>query len=127
MQKQINIGVGVIGGALSFLFGGFDTALKLLCTMVVFDYVSGVCAAAYTGTLSSRVGFVGIGKKCCMFVVVAAANLLSQFSGVPIREITIFFYLSNEGLSFVENMGKILPIPPQLKQLIESLKEEEHV
>ena len=113
------------GGLCTYLFGGFDAAMKLLCALAVFDYLSGFTAAVYQKKLNSRVGFRGILKKCCMFAVVAMANIISVYTASPVREIAIFFYISNEGLSFLENMGKMIELPKQLSDVLAALSDRE--
>lgn len=124
-MNKINMSISAVcGGFVTYWLGGFDSMLALLCAMAVIDYVSGVTAAAFTGTLSSRIGFAGIIKKVCMFLVVACANILSGHTNLPIREMTIFFYVANEGLSFLENIGKVTQLPDFLKGVLLSMKEE---
>ena len=125
MSKYIKSISAFLGGMVTYWLGGFDTLLCLLCAMTVMDYISGVATAAFFGQLSSRVGFMGILKKVCMFMVVACANVLSGYTNMPIREMTIFFYVANEGLSFVENIGKVILLPDWIANLLQSMKEEE--
>ena len=125
MSKYIKCISAFLGGMVTYWLGGFDTLLCLLCAMAVMDYISGVATAAFFGQLSSRVGFMGILKKVCMFIVVACANVLSGYTDLPIREMTIFFYVANEGLSFVENIGKVILLPDWIANLLQSMKEEE--
>ena len=97
---------------------------------MVTDYLTGVLAAGQQGKLSSAQGFKGILKKLLIFLVVGIGHLLDQSllggSGEPMRSAMIFFYLSNEGLSIIENMGTLgVPIPKRLRQIVEELGEEE--
>ena len=80
--------------------------------------------------LSSEVGFKGIAKKVCIFVLVGIANIVDTqviHDGAVIRTAVIFFYLANEGLSILENSAIIgLPVPDKLKAMLLQLAEEEH-
>lgn len=120
------------GGAIaSFLFGGWSALLQVLLGFVVLDYVSGMTAAAIEGTtgkgpgLSSAVGLRGIAKKVFIFAMVAVAHMVDRVLGEAhlLRDATTFFYLSNELLSIIENIGRIgVPIPPVIKQAVQLLK-----
>lgn len=119
------VGVTGIGGFLGWIWGGWDALIKVLVAFVVFDYATGMLASHIKGTLSSKIGFVGIAKKVTIFFIVAVSNLLDEAlgSGNTLRNATIFFYLGNELLSFVENVGKMgVPLPPQLTNAVAVLK-----
>ena len=115
-----------IGGALaSYLFGGWSALLGILLAFVIFDYVTGVIAAAIEGKLSSNVGLKGIAKKVGIFVIVAVANLVDRALGNAhiFRDATIFFYLANELLSIIENVGRSgVPIPEVIKKAVAVLQ-----
>ena len=95
---------------------------------VVMDYFTGILAAGVRCELSSEVGFKGIAKKVCIFVLVGIANIVDTqviMNGSAIRTAVIFFYLSNEGLSVLENSAVIgLPIPDKLKAMLIQLADE---
>ena len=114
-----------IGG---WFFGGFDGFLYALIVFVVMDYFTGILAAGVKRELSSEVGFKGIAKKVCIFVLVGIANIVDTqvlMNGSAIRTAVIFFYLSNEGLSVLENAAVIgLPIPDKLKAMLIQLADE---
>ena len=109
-------------------FGGFDGFLYALVVFVVCDYFTGVLAAAIKHELSSEVGFKGIAKKVCIFVLVGIANIIDTQilqNGAAIRTAVVFFYLANEGLSCLENAAVIgLPVPEKLKEMLAQLKDE---
>jgi len=113
-----------LGGFLGWFFGGFDGFLYALVVFVVCD----VLAAAIKHELSSEVGFRGIAKKVCIFVLVGIANIIDTQvlqNGSAIRTAVVFFYLANEGLSCLENAAVIgLPVPDKLKEMLAQLKEE---
>ena len=121
--------VAAIGGYIGYFLGGWDGFLYALVAFVVIDYMTGIMAAILEKRLSSEVGFRGIFKKVLIFSLVAVAHIVdSQLiqTGSAIRTAVIFFYLSNEGISIVENASKIgLPIPEKLKTVLEQLNKEE--
>ncbi|QPC48429.1 phage holin family protein [Mangrovibacillus cuniculi] len=125
------MGVGflsVVGGVGYSLFGEWSMLLTLLTVLVVTDYISGIIAAALSGTLSSKVGLRGIAKKILIFAFVAIAYLLDGIMGNNqiIRDVTIVFYICNEFISLTENAGNIgLPVPPIVKETIASLRSKE--
>ena len=96
-----------------------------LIAFVVVDYITGVMCAATDKKLSSEVGFKGIAKKVLIFLLVGIANILDVQvigSGSVLRTAIIFFYISNEGVSLLENAGHLgLPIPEKLKEILEQL------
>ncbi|OOB75784.1 holin [Clostridium haemolyticum] len=117
-----------IGGWIGWILGGTDGFLYALIAFVVIDYLTGIMASILTQKLSSEVGFRGIFKKVLTFVLVGVAHIIDFYiigSGSAIRTAVIFFYISNEGISILENTAKIgLPIPERLKNVLEQLKEE---
>ncbi|MGO5066435.1 MULTISPECIES: phage holin family protein [unclassified Clostridium] len=117
-----------IGGWIGWMLGGADGFLYALIAFVVIDYLTGIMASILEQKLSSEVGFRGIFKKVLTFVLVGVAHIIDHYligSGSAIRTAVIFFYISNEGISILENTAKIgLPIPERLKNVLEQLKEE---
>lgn len=111
----------------SFLFGGVDMFLKILAAFAIIDYISGVIAAIVNGRLNSAVGFKGIFKKVCIFLVVAVAHMIGQAVNMPsIRSLVCGYYIANEGISILENAAKTgLPIPDRLRNALEQLREEQ--
>ena len=114
-----------IGGWLGYFLGGCDGLLYALLAFVVIDYVTGVMCAITDKKLSSAVGFKGICRKVLIFILVGIANILDVQvigTGSILRTAVIFFYLSNEGVSLLENAGHLgLPIPEKLKLVLEQL------
>ncbi len=133
MLKEIvgycQLGFAAIGGALGWFVGGLDGFLYALIAFVVIDYLTGLLAAGVQKKLSSEVGFKGIAKKIAIFLLVGIANIIDVDviqNGTALRTAVIFFYLSNEGLSILENAGNIgLPIPEKLKTMLSQLKDKE--
>ncbi|EHI69955.1 phage holin family protein [Streptococcus ictaluri] len=114
-----------LGGWLGFYLGGVDGVLTALVLFVVSDYLTGIMCAVVDRQLSSSVGFKGIFRKVLIFVMVGVANILDTQiigNGSVIRTAVIFFYLSNEGISLLENAAYLgLPIPEQLKLILQQL------
>lgn len=119
--------VALVGGFLTSLLGGWDMALKVLVLFVVLDYVTGLVAAYCDQALNSKIGFKGIAKKIMLFVPVAVAYWLDMLLGQEIlRSLAIFFYIANEGLSMVENLGRAgIPFPEQIQDALEQIKGDE--
>ncbi|MCW6665319.1 phage holin family protein [Aerococcaceae bacterium NML191219] len=118
-----------MGGWLGFYLGGLDGLLVALVMFVVADYVTGVMCAITERRLSSSVGFKGIFRKILIFILVGVANELDMViigSGNIIRTAVIFFYISNEGISLLENATYLgLPVPEKLKQVLHQLHDKE--
>lgn len=104
--------------------GGWDATLKVLVTMAIIDYLTGVIAAGLNGQLKSKIGFKGITKKVMLFLLVAAATQADVIMGTnsAIREATLFFFIGNELLSLLENAGRMgIPLPSALTNAVEIL------
>ena len=114
-----------VGGWLGWFLGGCDGLLYALVLFVVVDYITGVMCAAADHKLSSEVGFKGICRKVLIFLLVGIGHVLDAQiigTGSVLRTAVIFFYLSNEGVSLLENAGHLgLPIPEKLKTVLEQL------
>lgn len=115
----------MVGGWLGYFLGGCDGLLFALVVFVAMDYITGVMCAAADQKLSSEAGFKGICRKVLIFMMVGIANVLDVQiigNGSVLRTAVIFFYLSNEGVSLLENAGHLgLPIPSRLKAVLEQL------
>ena len=128
-MKQIWNGIQIaftaLGGFLGWFLGGADGFLYALIAFVVIDYITGVMCAISDKSLSSEVGFRGICRKVLIFILVGVGDLLDVHilgeAGV-LRTAVIFFYLSNEGVSLLENAAHLgLPIPQKLRDVLEQL------
>jgi toxin secretion/phage lysis holin len=121
----IQIGIAAVGGWLGYFLGGWDGFLYALVTFVTIDYLTGVMCAIVDKKLSSEVGARGIFKKVLIFSLVAIGHIIDKSvlgDGSVIRTAVIFFYLSNEGVSILENAAHIgLPIPQKLKDILAQL------
>lgn len=132
MKNSINIIQAIfatIGGYIGWFLGGVDGFMYALITFVIIDYVTGFMVAVLEKKLSSEVGFRGIFKKVLIFALVGIGNIIDVpliKNGSAIRTAVIFFYVSNEGISIIENAAKIgLPLPQKLKDILEQLNKEE--
>ena len=114
-----------VGGWLGYFLGGCDGLLIALAVFVAADYITGVMCAVSDKKLSSEVGFEGICRKIIIFLLVGIAHILDVTmiaTGSVLRTAVIFFYLSNEGVSLLENAAHLgLPIPEKLKDVLEQL------
>ncbi len=114
-----------VGGWLGYFLGGCDGLLIALVVFAAVDYITGVMCAIADKKLSSEVGFKGICRKVLIFILAGIANILDIQvigAGSILRTAVIFFYLSNEGVSLLENAGHLgLPIPKKLKLVLEQL------
>ena len=121
----IQLVLAAVGGWLGWFLGGCDGLLYALIAFVVVDYITGIMCAVVDKKLSSSVGFKGIFKKVLIFTLVGIANVLDVQvigTGSVLRTAIIFFYISNEGVSLLENAGHLgLPIPAKLKAVLEQL------
>lgn len=114
-----------VGGWLGYFLGGCDGLFYALIVFVVIDYITGIMCAIINQSLSSEVGFKGICRKVLIFLLVGIANILDVQvigSGSVLRTAVIFFYLSNEGVSILENAAFLgLPVPEKIKIVLEQL------
>ena len=130
VMDKLELAFAAVGGVVGWFLGGLDGFLYALIVFVVMDYLTGVLAAGVRKDLSSEVGFKGIAKKVCIFVLVGIANIVDTqviHDGAAIRTAVIFFYLANEGISILENSTVIgLPVPQKLREMLQQLTEEKH-
>ena len=134
--NMIQIIFTAVGGWLGYFLGGCDGLLIALVVFAVTDYITGVMCAIADKKLSSEIGFKGICRKVIIFMLVGIAHVLDVnviATGSVLRTAVIFFYLSNEGVSLLENAAHLgLPVPEKLKDVLEQLhdraeKEKEEV
>lgn len=125
--NYLQVTFATIGGWLGWIMGGYDGFLYALVVFVVIDYVTGVMCAILEKKLSSDVGGKGIFKKVVIFSLVTIGHIIDtriMGEGGVVRTAVIFFYLSNEGISILENASRIgLPVPGKLKDILEQLNE----
>jgi toxin secretion/phage lysis holin len=123
----LNFAFRAIAVGMSWLFGGLDSLLIAFIVLIVIDFLTGLIVAKSNKEISSKVGFIGISRKIVMIVFVGLAHILDAyvFHTEPVlRTMTIFFFISNEGISILENAGNLgVPIPQKLKNVLIQLKD----
>lgn len=125
----LQIFFAAVGAAVGYFLGKIDGLFITLLVFIIVDYITGIIKAIIKKKLNSEIGFKGILKKIIIFMIVGVANLIDVniLSGENVlRAAIIFFYISNEGISIIENCSKIgLPIPQKLKDVLEQLNQKE--
>lgn len=125
-MKELQFIFSAIGGMIGWYLGGVDGFMYALITFVIIDYITGLMVAVLEHKLSSEIGFRGIFKKVLIFALVGIGNMIDIHllgSGSAVRTAVIFFYISNEGISIVENVAKIgLPVPKKLLDVLAQIK-----
>lgn len=126
--------LAVAGGAVTSLLGGWDITLQVLLCCMAADYITGLIVAGVfhnsgksaTGALESRAGFKGLVRKCAVLLLVFLAALLDTYTGHSfVRPAVCLFFIANEGLSILENIGLMgVPYPAFLKNMLEALKKQ---
>lgn len=127
MKEFICAAIAGLGTFLTFIFGDWDVALQCLVIAIALDYISGLIKAFVNKELSSKIGLKGILKKVGILVIVALAVLIDKVTGESgaVRTLVIYYFVANEGLSIIENLGEAgLPIPEVLKKALKSLKNQ---
>ena len=128
MRENLQIAVAALGGWIGWVLGGYDGFIYALIAFVAADYVSGVMAAILARQLSSAIGFRGIAKKVLIFTLVGVGHILDTQilgNGGAIRTAVIFFYISEEGISILENAAEMgLPIPEVLQRVLGGMRDE---
>lgn len=130
MDKLFNtfcVIIGFIGGLISNLIGNWDILLNTLVVLMVFDYITGILKGYFLKNLDSKFGFWGIIKKIIILIVVSTAHIISNMVNLslPLREVVIIFFISNEGISVLENAAVFVPIPESLKKALQQLRDTE--
>jgi len=122
---KLQIAITGIGGWLGYVLGGMDGLLIALVVFITIDYITGIMCAVIDKKLSSAVGAKGIFKKVLILMLVGIANVIDVHvvgTGSALRGATVCFYLSNEGLSILENTVHLgLPVPEKLKEVLSQL------
>ena len=126
---KLQIAITAIGGWLGYVLGGMDGLLIALVVFITIDYITGIMCAVIDKKLSSAVGAKGIFKKVLILMLVGIANVIDVHvvgTGSALRGATVCFYLSNEGLSILENTVHLgLPVPEKLKDVLSQLHNRE--
>ncbi len=118
---------GVLTGMISALFGVPDALFWALIVCISADYITGICSAIYQKNIDSRTGFVGILKKIVILIIVALSHTVGEVVGIPaIRDMVIGFYIANEGITVLENAGKMnIKYTDKLKKFLSQLNDSE--
>lgn len=125
-DKVTSMGVAGFGTTANYLWGGFDVALKTLLLFMLFDYITGLICATKDKCLSSAIGFNGILKKVMILIVVAVAFNLDNIVNTDglVRSLVVFFYVSMEGISILENAARMdVGVPDELRDKLLQLKD----
>lgn len=127
MKNFIEMVISVISTTFIFLLGGWDIALLSLIIVICIDYITGILSAIYNKKLSSRIGLKGIIKKFGYLCIVALSVILDNItneSGI-IRNLVIYFFVANDGISILENMTEMdIPLPKKLIEVLDQLRKE---
>lgn len=128
--NYVKSAAGVLGAFIGRFLGGCDGLIYALCVFVVVDYITGVMCAVSDKKLSSEIGFRGICRKMIIFALVGIANICDVYiigEAAIIRTAVVFFYLSNEGISILENSVRLgLPVPQKLRDVLEQLRDSDN-
>ena len=134
IKNGILVGLAVFGSFATNALGGWDASLQVLIALMVADYITGVLVAAVwhksskssSGTLNSVAGFKGILKKCMILLLVWIGVLLDNATGANyIRTAVVLFFIGNEGISLLENLGLMgVPFPAFLRRALEALRDQ---
>lgn len=126
---KLQMAFSIIGGWLGYFVGGVDGLMTALIIFMVIDYITGLMCAVSDKKLSSAVGFKGICKKVLIILLVGVAHIVDLHvvgTGSALRSAVVCFYLSNEGVSLLENAAHLgLPIPDKLKTVLEQLHDRD--
>lgn len=117
-----------IASIINTAFGGSDSLFKTLIAFMVLDYITGLCCAIITRTVSSKIGAKGIGKKVGILIMITITVLVENniLFTTSLRYAIILFYISNEGISILENMAKLgVPIPKRIIEILNNLSDDD--
>ena len=126
MEMYFKVLFSTVSGFILKAVGGYDIMISTLTTLVVLDFVTGVFQALRNHEFKARICADGIIRKIFIYLTVALAVCIETFMGgaIPLREITIVFYIVSEGMSCLENIGKVVEYPEQLKKMLAKLNED---
>ena len=126
---KIQMGISIVGGWIGYFVGGIDGLMTALLVFMILDYATGIMCAIADKQLSSSIGFRGIFKKILIVMLVGVAHIVDLYvvkSGNALRSAVVCFYLSNEGVSLLENASHLgLPVPDKLKSILAQLHNRE--
>lgn len=129
IKEFINWIAFILGGFCGFFFGGLDALVIAIIVFIIVDYITGVLCAVYNKKLNSSTGFRGLLRKAVILIVISVGHMADFYlfgNGEVIRNACIFFYISNEGISILENVVAMnVPVPKMLREVLEQINEEE--
>lgn len=130
MDKMFNtfcLFTSFMGGLISNLIGSWNILLNTLIILMIFDYITGILKGYFLKELKSKIGFWGIVKKFVILIIVSTSHIISNISNpqLPLRDVVIIFFISNEGISILENAAVFITIPEQLKKALQQLRDNE--
>lgn len=128
-KEVFNTTIAIAGTVFTYLLGAWDKGLIILVSFMAIDYLTGLISASIQGRINSQIGFKGILRKATIILVLIVAVLLDRLlnDGTWVfRTLVCYFYIGNEGISILENVGKCgVPLPPKLINILEQLKKKE--
>lgn len=134
VKNGVLAALAAVGSWIANSLGGWDASMQVLVALMVADYLTGVLVAAVwhksskssSGTLNSVAGFKGILKKCAILLLVWIGVLLDQALGSAYaRTAVVLFFVGNEGISLLENLGLMgVPFPAFLRRALEALRDQ---
>ena len=134
VKNGVLAALAAVGSWIANALGGWDASMQVLVALMVADYLTGVLVAAVwhksskssSGTLNSVAGFKGILKKCMILLLVWIGVLLDQALGSAYaRTAVVLFFVGNEGISLLENLGLMgVPFPAFLRRALEALRDQ---
>ena len=133
MEEKIKWMISFIASVVIKLLGGWDIWLMALLTVMVLDILTGIAKAilmrsnnSESGGLSSTSMFRGGIKKVFILLMVALGTVLDTIispEDVFIRIMVVSYYIANESLSILENVGACgVPLPKVLYRILDGLK-----
>lgn len=125
--KIFNYVVAVFIGIFTSLFGAIDETFIMLMIIMLMDIISGVMKAIYNKSINSAKFYEGGIRKIAIFLVVIVASKLELYmlDSVPLRSITIGYYIINEGLSFIENISEFIDLPNEFIKYFKKGEDED--
>lgn len=127
-DKYLSMGAGGIGICINYLWGGLDTMLSALLGLMVLDFIAGVLCGSKAKCLNSKTAYRGITRKKMMILVMVAVGVIVDSlvaTDGTVRSLVIFYYISMEGISILENSAKLgFPFPQKLKEILTQLQDE---
>lgn len=126
-NMKVSVVISILGTGLTWLFGSWDITLKILISIIALDYITDVMQAYINKTMCSKMGLICIAKKSSIFIVLILSVLLDRAlnnESWMFRTLVSYFYIANEGVSVLENAGKMgLKIPIKLKNALLQLRD----